>query len=262
MEKVEKVEKENREAVEISVNVLTVFIAAMITALSTGLGAVPFFFLHDISRRWLGAANAIAAGLMFGASLGLVWEGIDYNALRVVVGIVLGLLLIVVARRIIGDREEEFHIGAIEGVDAIKMLLIVGVMTVHSFAEGIGVGVSYGDGGTFGAFISFAIAVHNVPEGLAISLVLIPRGVSVWKAAGWSVFSSLPQPLMAVPAFLFVLAFRPFLPVGLGLAAGAMFYMVFTELLPEALEDVTRQTALILLVLTTLVMLAFQAIIG
>ena len=67
-----------------------------------------------------------------------------------------------------------------------------------------------------------AIAVHNIPEGLAISLVLVPRGVGVARAAWWSVFSSLPQPLMAVPAFLFVDASTPILPAGLGFAAGAM----------------------------------------
>jgi zinc transporter ZupT len=234
----------------------------MITAICTGLGAIPFFFVQELSRSWLGVANAMAAGLMFGASLGLVWEGTGYGAIRMIIGLVLGVVLIVVARRLIGDREEEFHIGAIEGADAIRMLLIVGVMTVHSFAEGVGVGVSYGDGNAFGAFISLAIAVHNIPEGLAISLVLIPRGVSVWRAAGWSVFSSLPQPLMAVPAFLFVLTFRPFLPVGLGLAAGAMFYMVFSELLPEAFEDVSSPVAWSAMAATTLAMLAFQAFIG
>jgi zinc transporter ZupT len=247
---------------EIPVNVWTVLIAAMITALSTGLGALPFFFFKEISRQWLGAANAMAAGLMLGASIGLVWEGHNYDLLRTVVGVVVGLVLIIVAQRLIGDREEEFHIGAIEGADAIKMLLIVGVMTVHSFAEGVGVGVSYGGTASFGLFISAAIAVHNVPEGLAISLVLIPRGVSAWKAAGWSIFSSLPQPLMAVPAFLFVLVFRPFLPVGLGLAAGAMFYMVFTELLPEAFEDIAKPSAVGVLAVMTVAMLVFQAFIG
>ncbi|MEX0820393.1 MAG: phosphoglycerate kinase [Pirellulaceae bacterium] len=77
---------------------------------------------------------------------------------------------------------------------------------------------------------------------LAISLVLVPRGTPIWKAATWSIFTSLPQPLMAVPAFLFVLAFQPFLPVGLGLAAGAMIWMVFAELIPDALKRASGPT--------------------
>jgi zinc transporter ZupT len=48
------------------------------------------------------------------------------------------------------------------------------------------------------------------------------------------VFSSLPQPLLAVPAFVFVEAFRPVLPAGFGFAAGAMVWLVFSELLPDA----------------------------
>jgi zinc transporter ZupT len=114
--------------------------------------------------------------------------------------------------------------------------MIVGVMTVHSFTEGVGVGVAFGDGQALGALITTAIAVHNIPEGLAISLVLVPRGIGVLRAAGWSVFSSLPQPLMAVPAFLLVEWFEPFLPAGLGFAAGAMVWMVAAQLLPDALR--------------------------
>lgn len=106
------------------------------------------------------------------------------------------------------------------GLDARKALLVVGVITVHSFTEGVGIGVSFGGSQALGLFISLALAVHNVPEGLAISLVLVPRGVGRVRAAFWSVFSSLPQPLMAVPAFVFVGVFRELLPYGLGFAAG------------------------------------------
>ncbi|HET9334297.1 MAG TPA: ZIP family metal transporter, partial [Gemmatimonadota bacterium] len=149
----------------------------------------------------------------------------------------------------------------LRGADALKALMIVGVMTIHSVSEGVGVGVAFGGGETLGLFITIAIAVHNIPEGLAISLVLVPRGESVPRAAAWSVFSSLPQPLLAVPAFLFVEVFAMFLPVGLGFAAGAMLWMAFSELLPEAFEDVRPAVVAAMFVISIAAMLGFQAII-
>lgn len=246
------------------VSLWLVIIGSSITAIFTGLGALPFLFVKNISDRWLGIGNSIAAGLMLGASIGLIGEGVQLEGglYRVIIGAVLGLVMIIVSHNFLEGRDEEIGIGALQGADAMKMLMIVGIMTVHSFAEGIGVGVAYGGGEGLGSLITAAIAIHNIPEGLAISLVLIPRGTSVWKAAGWSVFSSLPQPLMAIPAFLFVLVFEPFLPVGLGLAAGAMIWMVFTELMPEALEEVSRQTASATVMVSVIGMLAFQALIG
>ena len=73
--------------------------------------------------------------------------------------------------------EERAIMESVLAAGARKALLILGVMTAHSFAEGIGVGVSFGSTITFGVFMSIAIAVHNIPEGLAISLSMVPRGV-------------------------------------------------------------------------------------
>ena len=178
---------------------------------------------------------------MLAASHRLVAEGATLSAGRTLIGLLVGLILILVAHTLI-EQGDDHDVADLVGTDARKALLILGIMTAHSFAEGVGVGVSYGGGDELGAFITAATAVHNIPEGLAISLVLIPRGTSVWKAAAWSVFTSLPQPLMAVPAFLFVLVFEPFLPVGFGLAAGAMIWMVFAELIPDALNTVSGAT--------------------
>ena len=249
------------------VQVWHVLVASTITAVATGFGALPFLFVDSINSRWLGIGNALAAGLMLGASIGLVVEGVtldtvDQPVLRVIIGMVIGVVLVVVAHRLLKDREKDFSIGNVQGASAVQMLMIVGIMTAHSFAEGIGVGVSYGDGSTFGAFISVAIAIHNIPEGLAISLILIPRDTSVLRAALWSMFSSLPQPIMAVPAFLFVLTFRPFLPIGLGLAAGAMFWMVFRELLPEALDGMPGKVVFPVAAVAVAGMLLFQTLIG
>ena len=177
---------------------------------------------------------------MLAASVTLCREGVDRSRSRTAVGLALGICFVLVTERYL-EHDHGHTLGSLKGEDARRALLIVGVMTVHSAAEGIGVGAAFADGSTLGLLITIAIAVHNIPEGLAISLVLVPRGATVLAAAGWSIFSSLPQPLIAPLAYLFVETFKPVLPIGLGFAAGAMIWMVFSELLPEAVHDASKR---------------------
>jgi zinc transporter ZupT len=237
--------------------VTLVFLYGLLTALATGLGAIPFAFVRSVSPKAVAFSNAIAAGLMLGASFGLVAEGSERGAAQTFLGTLLGVVFILVTQRWLGEHDVEF--ANLRGAGAKRMLLVVVVMTVHSFAEGVAIGSSFAGGLTFATVITAAIAVHNIPEGLAISAVLRPQGASIAQCAGWSVFSSLPQPLMAVPAFLFVDAFRPALPYGVGFAAGAMVYMVFVELLPEAFEHARRSAVGLLAAGSLIAMMLFQA---
>lgn len=235
-----------------------VFLYGSITALATGLGALPFAFVRTVSPRIIAYANAIASGLMLGASFGLVSEGTRYGAWQTIVGANIGVVFILLTQRYLQHRDVEF--GDAKEAGARRIILMIVVMTVHSFSEGVAVGASFGGGMTLAAVITIAIAVHNIPEGLAISAVMRPQGSSVLACAGWSVFSSLPQPLMAVPAFLFVDAVTPALPYGIGFAAGAMVFMVMVELLPEAFEQGQRQTVGLLVSLTVVGMVLFQTV--
>ncbi len=239
-------------------NFWTILLASSLTALVTGLGVLPFLFFKNFNRWWLGIFQAATAGLMLGASHNLIQEGAHLDPYRTFLGMLAGLVLIVLANRLI-NRKGDVDLGDLEGGDARKALLILGIMTAHSFAEGIGVGVSFGGGEKLGLFITAAIAIHNIPEGLAIAMVMVPKGTKPWKAGLWGIFTSLPQPLMAVPAFLFVILFEPWLPVGLGLAAGAMIWMVFAELIPDAYESGASGTAIgIAVTLAFAALLAFQ----
>ena len=161
-------------------------------------------------------------------------------------------------RQLAASCSRPLTVAGLVKLDARKAMLFIGVMTAHFFAEGVGVGVSFGGSGELATFITAAIAVHNIPEGLAISLVLVPRGVPVWQAALWSIFTSLPQPLMAVPSYLAVTAFEPFLPVGFGITAGAMVWMVFAELIPDANKNASSNTVGITVTLAFAFMVAFQ----
>lgn len=236
--------------------VARVFVYASITALVTGLGALPFLLVRKITSTVVAYSNAVASGLMLGASFGLLAEGTQHGSWQVFVGANAGVLFILATSKWLEGHELQF--GTMRGLGARRMLLILIVMAVHSFAEGVAVGASFAGSIALATFVTAAIAVHNIPEGLAISAVLRPRGVSVAACAGWGIVSSLPQPLMAVPSFLFVEAFRPALPYALGFAAGAMVLMVLLELLPEAYEHGRRAPVGMLLSLSLIGMLLLQ----
>jgi len=218
------------------------------TALSTGLGVLPFMFVPDLDKYWIGVSNAVAAGMMIAASYSLLLEGItfedplDTSSLstlqRTTFGAIVGLIFIHLST-IFLDAHDDLKLGALQNADAKKVLLIMFVMTLHSLSEGIGIGASFAGihGSELGLFISTSLAVHNIPEGLAVAIVLLPRKVPKLNAFLLCILTSIPQPIMAVPAFLFVNQFIPFLPCGLGFAGGAMAWVACFELLSEAKED-------------------------
>ncbi len=228
---------------------LFVFAAGLITALATGLGALPFFVVDEVSDRWTVVLWGLASGIMVSASIfGLIEQGLaNGSAIQLLFGMGLGVALVVVAHEVIEGYDVNPR--QYEAADYRKLLLILGILTVHSFPEGIAVGVSFADMGLSGGvgllgftvpilalFMTIAISIHNIPEGLAISIPLKTLGVSRWKLVWWAVFSSLPQPIGAVIAFAFVVVARQFLPFGFGFAAGAMIYLVLAEFIPEALD--------------------------
>lgn len=245
----------------LSSTVFLVFAYALLTAVATGIGAIPFFFIKDISPSLLGKSNAAASGLMLAASFSLIMEGYNIDQWMTLAGMLAGVVIIILANNWMEGRSE-VKITDVASGKRMAMIMFLGIMTVHSFAEGVSVGVSFASTMEFGIFIAIAIAVHNIPEGLAISLVMVPQGTSPLKAVWWSIFSSLPQPIMAVPAFLFVEVFRQYLPFGLGLAAGAMIWMVFADLIPEALEKCEPKKVGLWVTLAILAMSAFQILIG
>mmetsp|Transcript_32053 Transcript_32053/g.35896 ORF Transcript_32053/g.35896 Transcript_32053/m.35896 type:complete len:332 (-) Transcript_32053:135-1130(-) len=225
-----------------------VFYYGWLTAISTGLGALPLVFAPQLASYWVGISNAVAAGMMIAASLSLLKEGWNFDdphdtspipvSIRTVIGGLVGLLFINLTERLLADYED-LSVGGLAGADAKRAFLIFIVMFLHSFSEGVGIGVSFGGvhGSELGVFISASLAVHNIPEGLAMSVTLMPRGTSLATAVVFAILTSIPQPLMAVPAYEFVYHFIPILPAGLGFAGGAMAWVALFELLREAIDD-------------------------
>ncbi|CAL5333264.1 unnamed protein product [Camellia sinensis] len=191
------------------VSVSAVAFLTLAMAAATGLGALPFFFV-ELDPQWAGICNGMVAGVMLAASFDLIQEGQEHGSGNwFVFGILTGGIFIWFCKKFL-EQYGEVSMLDIKGADATKAILLVGIMTLHSFG---------------GLLVTLAIAVRNIPEGLAVSMVLASRGVSSQNAMLWSVITSLPQH-----------AFNKFLPFCTGLAAGCMIWMVIDEVLPDGLK--------------------------
>lgn len=218
-------------------------LTGVISALATGLGAIPVHFVKTSSHVVRAFASAVAAGMMISASVfSLVQEGIALETrfpaapYIVMCGLLLGAAFFRFTEKNFSGQEPYAYF---LGKDVTKRgWLIFITMFIHSIPEGIAIGVAFATGNFhFGLIMAIAIAVHNIPEGMAVSLPLKNDGVSTPKCALISILTSVPQPIMAVPSALLAWFFEPLLPVGLGFAGGAMIYLTVSELIPDALEE-------------------------
>ncbi len=125
-----------------------------------------------------------------------------------------------------------------------KSLMLVLAVTLHNIPEGMAVGVvlagmAAGESAitTAGAFaLAIGIAIQNFPEGAVISMPLVGAGLTKRKAFGYGFLSGVVEPIGAIFTILLTSLVTPVLPYILSFAAGAMIYVVVEELIPEAQE--------------------------
>jgi zinc transporter ZupT len=240
-----------------------VFWVALFTALATGLGALPLLFLKNNNPRWRGIAAATASGMMLSASVfALADEALSRGAaFEVVGGMLAGALFFSWTAKYIDERG--WTMQGLNPKSSRQTLLLLMTLFIHSIPEGAAIGVGYATGEIkFGWLLAVAIAVHNIPEGTAVSLPLRANGASVARCIGYSILTSMPQPVVAVPAFLLVSVFQPLLPASLGFAGGAMIFLVISELLPESFANSTPTEAAWGVTIGLVGMLGFIAAIG
>lgn len=218
-----------------------VIVYAVISDLATGLGVIPFLLVKNISTKLFGILAALSGGMMLGASfVVIVDEGFKTNLILTLVGLILGAMFVYYSSEKIGNHDIKFE--NLSKKDSKIALFTFLVLFIHSFPEGIAIGMSFN--GTepvkLGTLMSLAIAIHNIPEGLMITLIMYPRGVSLFKCFIYSVLSSLPQPIAAIPSFFIGNLIWWTIPLGFGFAGGAMIYLTISEIIPESLEKTNK----------------------
>jgi len=231
---------------------MTVLILGLLIPLfGTMLGSSFVFFMKDqMSERLQKTLLGFASGVMVAAS---VWSLIipsmemeaDKGAWSVVpaaVGFLIGIGFLLA----IDELTPHLHIGTDKPEGPRSRLsrtaMLALAVTIHNLPEGMAVGVVFAGAESGASNISLAsaiavslgIAIQNVPEGAIISMPMRAEGNSRWKSFALGSLSGVVEPIGALAVLLLASLLVPVLPYMLSFAAGAMFYVVVEELIPEA----------------------------
>ena len=232
---------------------MTLIIGLLIPLLGTMIGAAFVFLMKDeMSPRVQKSLLGFASGVMVAASVwSLLIPAMEMEAdegkwavLPAAGGFLLGigflLLLDVLTPHLhIGTEKPE---GLRSRLSRTAMLALA--VTIHNLPEGMAVGVVFAgaEGGIGGLSlasalaVSIGIAIQNIPEGAIISMPMRAEGNSRWRSFIIGSLSGAVEPVGALAVVLLASLITPALPYFLAFAAGAMFYVVVEELIPEASE--------------------------
>ena len=220
-------------------------IASLLAGLGTSIGALGIFLLRNVSARTLTALISGAAGIMLAASFfSLLQPAIEYAEARaahngvgvlvVIAGIFAGAGMLFSIHRY--APHEHFTTGR-EGPESnrvSRLWLFVIAITLHNFPEGMAVGVGFaGQDIANGLALGIGIGVQNIPEGLAVAVSLLTIGYRRWCAFLVSSLTGLVEPIGGFLSAAAVWLAEPVIPILLGIAAGAMLFIISHEIIPE-----------------------------
>lgn len=221
------------------------FVASFAAGMATALGSLAVLFIRRLSQTTEDILLSTAAGIMLAASFfSLILPGIEYATLQfggevpgvlvVIAGIAVGALMLWSLHHFV--PHEHIHLGR-EGPDTVRVKriwLFVFAITLHNLPEGMAVGVGMmQENITAGATLALGIGLQNIPEGLAVSVALLSVGYRRSTAIWVSIASGLVEPLGGLLGGTLVWIAAPFLSLFLGVAAGAMLFVISDEIIPE-----------------------------
>ena len=229
-----------------------IFKGIFLPFLGTALGSACVFFMRNTMKRTIKQAiSGFAAGVMIAASVwSLLIPALEYESVKslgvfsflpAAIGLWFGIAFLLIMDKILPEP----NIASSELCQLKESKMLVLSVALHNLPEGMAVGVVYAAllssnslAGLSGALaLSLGIAVQNFPEGAIVSMPLASEGIKKSKSFLYGVLSGAIEPVGAIITLLAISFILPLLPYLLGFAAGAMIYAVIKELSPIITED-------------------------
>lgn len=246
----------------------------LLTSLGVGgatvIGAVIGFVFKKISHKFSDIVLSFAAGVMLAAAiLGLIIPSLEYGGkfglIITVAGIFVGALclnlidkLVPHLHKMVGSDIEQ-HNNANLG----KVLLFVTAIAIHNLPEGIAAGVGFGSGDVSQALIiAGGIALQNIPEGMVIIGPMLAAGVTPKKTFVLAMITGLVEVLGTLLGYFAVKIATFILPFALAFAGGTMLYVISDEMIPETHSHGSQRGATYSLLIGFCLMLITDVLLG
>lgn len=203
--------------------------------LGTGLGGILVIFIGRPKPRGLSYLLGLAAGVMVSIVLiDLLPEAVDTGSFLLATAGLLGGALFTMLLDLLVPHIHMFE-GAQRDVQLVKAGVVLSLgIALHNFPEGIAIGAGFVADPQLGFTLALLIAVHNIPEGMALAAPLYAGGVTPGPVVLAAALAGLPIGAGAYLGAVVGALSTTLLSLGLGFAAGAMLYITFHELVPEA----------------------------
>jgi ZIP family zinc transporter len=212
-------------------------IASTLAGSATGLGALHILLFKDVPHWIRDGLLGFSSGVMVAASsISLILPALEMGSLlEVSVGILTGGIILAFVDKFI-PHYHSFNPGEHSDVRSLRRaFLMIAAIVLHNIPEGLAVGIGYASGmAETGLILAIAIGAQNAPEGLLVALPLKERKMPPLKIISYALLSGLVEPVAAVVGVLLIGVSRAVLPFSLAFAAGAMYYVVSAELIPES----------------------------
>ncbi len=248
----------------------TVILAALGVGGATVIGAVIGFLFKNISKRFSDVVLAFTTGIMLAASvIGLVLPSIEHGGkfaiLITVIGIFAGAWCLNLLdktvphlSKMLGANAENSH-----SLSTDKVLLFVAAIAIHNLPEGIAAGVGFGSENLSEAvMIASGIALQNIPEGMVIIAPLLAAGVSPKKTFFLSLATGAVEVVGTLLGYFAVSLANALLPFALSFAGGTMLYVISDEMIPETHAHGNERASTYALLIGFCVMLVCDVLLG
>jgi len=254
-------------------------LAATLTGLATGLGALPFLFIRELPRRVYDGILGLGAGLMLSAAtLGLLSEALELThaagsgLTMIVTGFLVGVGVAAAMDRLIPHRhasDHHQHIGHGPGHDhhdreepedeLRRGYAIIGALAIHRVPEGLAIGASFeaGHHARLGMLLAIAVGLQNACEGIVMAAPLRQAGANAGRSTALVTLTGLATPLAALAGALLAGSATTAMPFILPLAAGTLIYVTSNEIIPESHShghEGTASTGVVLGFLLTMIL--------